>query len=174
MLLLPSAARTADQSLSMVVMSAEVMFDEVTAAASALYAVVRSVVSCVVGELVYIASNWLRSVESPASVVPEAIAVTRLFSNEVSADWLLGVSPSLASVSKAERIAASSPTVVPEDCSIVRTSLWSVARALESVELDEVDPAELLELPELLELLELLVVVAALTAVSVVDVDVVA
>ena len=52
MLLLPLAARTAAQSVSMVVMSAEVMFAEVTAAASTLYAVVRSVVSCVVGELV--------------------------------------------------------------------------------------------------------------------------
>ena len=132
MLLLPSADRTADQSLLIVVMSDEVMFDEVTAAARALYAVVRSVVSWVVGELVYRASNWLSSVESPASVVPEAKAVTRLFSNESRADWLLGVSPSLVSVSKAERIAASSPTVVPEACSIVRTSLCSVARALES------------------------------------------
>ncbi len=52
MLVLPSAARTADQSVLMVVMSAEVMFEEVTAAASASYAVVRSVVCCVVGELV--------------------------------------------------------------------------------------------------------------------------
>ena len=48
----PCADKTADQSVSIVVMSAEVMFDDVTAAASALYAVVRSVVSCVVGELV--------------------------------------------------------------------------------------------------------------------------
>jgi hypothetical protein len=51
-LVLPWAARTADQSVLMRVMSAEVIFEEVTAAASALYAVVRSVVSCVVGELV--------------------------------------------------------------------------------------------------------------------------
>ena len=52
MLVLPWAARTADQSVLMSVISAEVMFDEVTAAASASYAVVRSVVSWVVGELV--------------------------------------------------------------------------------------------------------------------------
>lgn len=57
MLVLPSAARTADQSVLMSVMSADVIFEEVTAAATALYAVVRSVVSCVVGELVYSASN---------------------------------------------------------------------------------------------------------------------
>ena len=52
MLLLPSADRTADQSELIVEMSDEVMFDEVTAAARALYAAVRSVVCCVVGELV--------------------------------------------------------------------------------------------------------------------------
>ena len=44
---LPSAARTAAWSVSIVVRSAEVMFEEVMAAARALYAVVRSVVSCV-------------------------------------------------------------------------------------------------------------------------------
>jgi hypothetical protein len=100
-----------------------------------------------------------------------AKSVTRLFSNDVSADWLVGVSPSLASVSKAERIAASSPTVVPEDSSIFRTSLCSVARALETALLDD---EELLVL-ELLELSELLVlpleVLAAAVAVDVVPVE---
>ena len=105
--------------------------------------------------------------------MPEANAVTRLFSNDVSADWLLGVSPSLVSVSKAERMAASSPTVVPEPCSIVKTSLCSVARALESDVLDE-----LLEVPELLERssslevpLDVLVAVEAVAVVAVVDVE---
>jgi hypothetical protein len=44
-LVLPSAASTAAQSVLMVVMSADVIFEELTAAASALYAVVKSVVS---------------------------------------------------------------------------------------------------------------------------------
>ena len=52
MLVLPSAARTAAQSVLIGVISAEVMFEDVTAAARALQAVVRSVVSWVVGELV--------------------------------------------------------------------------------------------------------------------------
>jgi hypothetical protein len=92
--------------------------------------------------------------------------VTRLFSNDSSADSLLGVSPSLESVLKAARIVASSPIVVPEACSIVRTSLRSVERALESVELDE-----LLELPELLEPLDVPVDAAVVAVVPVVDVE---
>ena len=99
---------------------------------------------------------------------PEAKAVTRLFSNDVSADWLLGVSPSLASVSKADRMAASSPTVVPEACSIDRTSLCSVDRALETDVLDEPlevsDVVELLEPP--LDVVNVVVVEAAAAAVS--------
>jgi hypothetical protein len=83
----------------------------------------------------------------------------------VSADWLLGESPSLESVSKADRMAASSPTVVPEACSIDRTSLCSVARALESDVLDEL--LELLELS-----LEVLVEVDAVAVVAAVDVEV--
>ena len=57
MLVLPSAARTAAQSVLIAVMLAEVMFEELTAAASTLYAAVRSVVCWVVGELVYNAIN---------------------------------------------------------------------------------------------------------------------
>jgi hypothetical protein len=84
----------------------------------------------------------------------------------VSADWLLGESPSLERVSKADRIAASSATVVPEPCSIDKTSLCSVARALESELLDE-----LLELPELP--LDVPVEVDAVAVVEVVDVELV-
>jgi hypothetical protein len=87
----------------------------------------------------------------------------------VSADWLLGVSPSLLSVSKAERIAASSETVVPEAFSIARTSLCSVARAVESEVLDDDELLEVLVLP-----LEVVVDVDAVAVVPVVDVDVVA
>jgi hypothetical protein len=91
----------------------------------------------------------------------------------VSADWLLGDSPSLESVSKADRMAASSPTVVPEACSIDKTSLCSVARALESDVLDEL--LELLELLESLELfeepVELLAAADASVVVPVVDVE---
>jgi hypothetical protein len=115
--------------------------------------------------LVYRASNWLNNVELPVSVVPEANAVTRPFSNDVSADWLLGASPSLVSVSKAERIAASFPTVVADACSIDRTSLCSVATAVES---------EVLEDDELLDVLlplDLLVEVDAVAGVSAVVVE---
>jgi hypothetical protein len=84
-LVLPSAARTAAQSVSIVVRLAEVMLEDVTAAARALYAVVRSVVSCDVGELVYSASNWASKVELPVSVVPLANDLTRLFSKDESA-----------------------------------------------------------------------------------------
>ena len=51
-LVLLSAARTAVKSASIVERSDEVMFEDVTAAARALKAVVRSVVSWVVGEVV--------------------------------------------------------------------------------------------------------------------------
>lgn len=142
--MLPSAARTADQSVLIVVMSADVMFAEVTACARALYAVVRSVVCCVVGELVYKASNWPSSVASPARVVPEAAAVTRLFSNDWSAERLLGESPSLANVWNAARTAVNSPTVVPEASSIVWTSFRSVCKALVNAEFD----ASVVALPE--------------------------
>jgi hypothetical protein len=144
----------------MVVMFAEVMFEEVTADASALYAAVRSVVCWVVGELVYSASNWLNSVALPVRVVPEAKAVTRPFSNDLSAESLLGERPSLWSVWKAARMAVNWPTVVLEASSIFWMSLWSVWRALVSAEFEEllVEPLELLvELVELLvELVELL------------------
>jgi hypothetical protein len=69
-----------------------------------------------------------------------------VFSNDSSADWLLGESPSLLSVWKATAIAASCPTVVSEDSSIVWMSERSVSGALDSVELDVL----LLELDELL------------------------
>jgi hypothetical protein len=48
----PLAERTAAQSVLIVVMFADVMFDELTAAASALYAVARSVVCWAVGVVV--------------------------------------------------------------------------------------------------------------------------
>ena len=116
------AARTAAQSVLMVVMFADVIPAEVTAAASALYAVVRSVVCCAVGELVYRASNWLRSVASPASLVPEALAVTRLFSNDLRAEPLLGDRPSASRVWNAARIAVNWPIVVLDASSMVWTS----------------------------------------------------
>ena len=80
-LVVPWAAWTAAQSASIVEISAAVIPADVTAAAKASYAVVRSVFSWAVGELVYRASNWLSNVESVARFVPEALAVTRLFSN---------------------------------------------------------------------------------------------
>jgi hypothetical protein len=151
-LALLSADRTAAQSVLIFVMSAEVIFDEVTAAASALYAVVRSVFSCVVGELVYRFLNCERSVASPLKVVPEAKAVTRLFSNDRSALSLFGYSPSLESVLNAARIAVSSPIVVSEASAIVWTSFRSVWTAVDKVELelelDESPPEPQLELVE--------------------------
>jgi hypothetical protein len=66
-------------------------------------------------------------------------AVTRLSSNEASADRLLGESPSLDRVWKSDRIVASSPMVVPDAFSIVRMSLRSCWSALVSVEFDELD-----------------------------------
>jgi hypothetical protein len=123
----------------MVVISLDVMFEEVTAAARALYAAVRSVVCCVVGELVYRASNWSSRVVSPLRVVPEAKAVTRLSSNEASAERLLGESPSLERVWKSARIVANSPMVVPDTFSIVRMSLRSCSSALVRVEFEELD-----------------------------------
>jgi hypothetical protein len=73
-------------------------------------------------------------------------------------------------------MAASSPTVVPEACSIARTSFCSCAWAVEIAELDEVldDPSdELLDEPlDELEVFELLAVLAAAVAVVSVEVDV--
>jgi hypothetical protein len=65
--------------------------------------------------------------------------------------------------------------VVPEDCSIFKTSLCSVARALESVLLEELlEPLELPEVPEVLELpLDVLVEVEAVAVVAAVDVGLV-
>jgi hypothetical protein len=93
----------------------------------------------------------------PVRVVPEAKAVTRLFSNDWSADRLLGERPSLASVWKAARIAVSSPTVVPEASSIVWTSFRRVCRALVNAEFDELLVEPLVVQVEVLESLELLV-----------------
>jgi hypothetical protein len=129
-----SAVCTAVQSLLIVVISADVMFDEVTAAASASYAALRSFICCVVSDVdededdgVYRPSNWLKSVGLSLRVVPGVVsAVTRLFSNDASAEWLLSVRPSLARVWKSCRIVASSPIVVPDLLSIVRMSLRSV------------------------------------------------
>ena len=103
--LLLRAASTAAQSVLIVVMFADVIPAEVTAAARELYAVVRSAVCCDVGELVYRASNWPSSVALSLSVVPEAFAVTRLFSNDLSAEPLLGASPSASRVWNDARIA---------------------------------------------------------------------
>jgi hypothetical protein len=89
----------------------------------------------------------------PVRVVPEAKAVTRLFSNDESAEELLGVRPSLLSVWKAARIAVSWPTVVPEASSIVWTSLRSVWRAVVSAVLE---PVVVLVLPVEVELAALL------------------
>lgn len=136
-LVTPCAAWTAAQAVSMVEISVDVIPADVTAAARVLYAVVKSVVSWVVGELVYRASNWLSKVESVARSVPDALAVTRLSSNDWSAELLLGDSPSLLSVCMATRIAVSSPIVVPEARSIVWMSFLSVLRALDKVELAE-------------------------------------
>jgi hypothetical protein len=90
----------------------------------------------------------------PVKAVPEAETVTRLFSNDLSADSLVGVSPSVLSVSNAVAIAASWPTVVSEASSIVWTSDLRVATAVASVELDELD-----ELDELLSESESVVLV---------------
>ena len=85
-----------------------------------------------------------------------ALAVTRLFSNDLSAASLLGERPSLASVRKATLIPVSSPTVVFEPSSIVSISFRRVWRALDSVEFDE----RLVVLPESVELVVALLVAA--------------
>ena len=98
-LVVPRAESTADQSVSMVERSLDVIFADFTAATSALYAVVRSVVCVSEGELVYSASNWPSSVVSVAMSVPFAFALafatTRLSSNDRSAEPLLGERPSV-------------------------------------------------------------------------------
>ncbi len=63
--------------------------------------------------------------------------MTKVFSNDSRADWLLGVRPSVLSVVNAAAIAANWLTVVPDAISIVSTSFRSVCKAVESVELDE-------------------------------------
>jgi hypothetical protein len=109
------------------------------------------------------------------SVVPEAEAVTRLFSNDFSADSLLGESPSLASVWKVALIAVSWLTVVFEASSIVCISLRSGWSALVSGEFDELLPelseqspvpvvllpVSVVVLPVLLKLLSVLVELVA-------------
>src|SRR5208337_3994721 len=77
------------------------------------------------------------SVVSPANVVPDAYAVTRLFSNELRADRLLGARPSLARAWNATLMAVRSPTVVPDASSIVWTSFLRVWRAVVSAEFVE-------------------------------------
>src|SRR5688500_2420391 len=106
------------------------MFDAVTAAASALYAAVRSVVCSAVGELVYGAVDGGSSVALPVRVVPLAKAVTRPFWNDASADALVGERPSALRVRKAALIAVSWPTVVPDLAWIAWTSVRRVCSAV--------------------------------------------
>jgi hypothetical protein len=70
--------------------------------------------------------NWLSSVAFPASDVPEAFAVTRLSSNDRSAERLLGARPSVSSVRNASLIAVNCRIVVFDASSIVWMSFWSV------------------------------------------------
>lgn len=85
---------TAATSFLMVAISDDDTFDEVTADAKALYAEVRSADWLAVGEFVKSPLNWLRSVELPESVAPEAYWVTIESWNAFRADILFGVRPS--------------------------------------------------------------------------------